>query len=784
MSALQANPFLITGGDDGYKIERSLRFNSGDSPYTSRQCSYPTESGIWTLSCWVKRTKLGSDTTLFSARLGGNAIQIYFPSNDKLRFYDDGRDMYTDAVFRDTSAWYHIVVTRTRTVNSIYVNGVLSKSTTYSSSYNSNANTNAAFHSFGMLYFVGSGTGYHGNMYIAAPYFIDGQALAPTNFGETDDNGVWQPLEYSGTFGANGWHYKFDNNSTTSTLGRDSSGNGNNTSCNNISVAAGAGNDSLRDSPSQIADQSDSGAGGEVISNYATFNPLDHSGSTFTNGNLEASVGGGGNSGVYGNIGITSGKYYWEVKPVTIQESSIMIGIADLNKPLDQRQWYDANGWGYYSYNGYLWNNANSSAFGASYSTSDVLGFAANMDAGTVAIYKNNSLQGTITGLSGKNIVPYIGNGSSTSGQVVQINFGQRPFTYTAPSGYKCLCTANLPEPTIADGSQYFDTHLYTGNSSASQSLTLPFEPGMMWHKKRDSGSSHYIHDAIRGFANNKAVIPNRTNTEGYNSFYYSLSLSGTTLTAGDTNGGNEWNANNGTYVNWLWKGGSSTVTNTSGSITSQVRANTSAGFSTCTYTSPNSSSNQSFGHGLNAKPDLILVKNRDNTYNWDIYHSSLGYNSSLIFTSAGTRSAGFSAEPTSSVVNTQHDYTHVGTNKYVAFCWTAIEGYSAMGSYVGTNSTDGPFIFTGFRPAFVLLKCTSSSGTYWTISDNKRLGYNPDQDLLFPNSNDSENVTSYMDFVSNGFKLRINSSFANASGSTFVYAAFAEHPFKTARAR
>lgn len=766
----------MAGGDDGYKIERSLRFNSGDSPYTSRQCSYPTESGIWTLSCWVKRTKLGSDTTLFSARTGSNPIQIYFPSNDKLRFYDDGRDMYTDAVFRDLSAWYHIVVTRTRTVNSIYVNGVLSKSTTYSSSYNSNANTNAAFHSFGMLYFVGSGTGYHGNMYIAAPYFIDGQALAPTNFGETDDNGVWQPIEYSGTFGANGWHYKFDNNSTTSTLGTDSSGNGNNTSCNNISVAAGAGNDSLRDSPSQIANQSDSGAGGQVIGNYCTLNPL-YGGLTLSNGNLY-STSPSGWQGSAGTIGMSSGKFYWEIDNVSGNE--LIVGIIKAGIP--SITWNTTYGYGAETGGKYS-PSASNVSYGSSWTTGDVIGIAFDADNGSLTFYKNGTSQGVaFTGLtSGPYLPSVVINGSSRS---CSINFGQRAFTYTAPSSYKCLCTANLPDPTIADGSQYFDTHLYTGNSSASQALTLPFEPGMMWHKKRDSGSSHYIHDAIRGFANNKAVIPNRTNTEGYNSFYYSLSLSGTTLTAGDTNGGNEWNANNGTYVNWLWKGGSSTVTNTSGSITSQVRANTSAGFSTCTYTSPNSSSNQSFGHGLNAKPDLILVKNRDNTYNWDIYHSSLGYNSSLIFTSAGTRSAGFSAEPTSSVVNTQHDYTHVGTNKYVAFCWTAIEGYSAMGSYVGTNSTDGPFIFTGFRPAFVLLKCTSSSGTYWTISDNKRLGYNPDQDLLFPNSNDSENVTSYMDFVSNGFKLRINSSFANASGSTFVYAAFAEHPFKTARAR
>ena len=221
-------------------------------------------------------------------------------------------------------------------------------------------------------------------------------------------------------------------------------------------------------------------------------------------------------------------------------------------------------------------------------------------------------------------------------------------------------------------------------------------------------------------------------------------------------------------------------------SMASTVRANPTAGFSICTYTSPNSSSNQSFGHGLNAKPDFVIIKNRDSSYNWDIYHSSLGYNSSLIFTTAATRSGAFSNEPTSSVVYTKNNYTHNGTDDYVALCWTAVEGYSAFGSYTGNGSASGPFVHTGFRPRWILFKMSSGTGD-WRLMDTSRDPYNACITQLYPNNNDAEIANSSahnVDYLSNGFRVTTSHSAMNSSGQTYVYAAFAEYPFKTARAR
>jgi hypothetical protein len=777
--------------DSSYEISRSLRFNSGDTANIVRTCGNPTASGTWTLSCWVKRNKLGGDTTLFSARSGSNAVQIYFPSTDKLRFYENGRDMYTDAVFRDTSAWYHIVVTRTTTVNSIYVNGLLSKSTTYSSSSSSDANTNGASQAFGMLYFVGSSIGHYGDMYLADPHFIDGQALAPTDFGETDEFGVWQPKKYSGSYGTNGFHLDFSDNSSASALGNDAAGS-NNWSVNNLSVAAGAGNDSLRDSPSQIADQSDTGAGGEVVGNYCTLNPLDkHTNATLSNGNLDYS-GASKPSGVRGTLAVSSGKWYYEFTPTASPYPSAptqYFGFADVNVSyIVPQTGYIYLTPGFYSITtrgSYKMINGTQTATGwGDFPVGTTMGAALDLDNGTLKIYGGGNLLGTIaTGLSGT-FTPLVFADTVSSGDKATLNFGARPFVYTAPSGYKSLNTANLPEPTIADGSQYFEAVTYTGNS-ATKPISLNYSPSFVWVKKRPGGS-HFLYDIVRGFNNGNAyeLRSNGTNAEGVpgaaNSGLTSFNSDGFTL--GSDSGAN---ANNDAFIAWSWDAGSSTVSNTDGSITSQVRANPSAGFSIVKATIGSGS----VGHGLNAVPSFVITKTLGSGIWWTQGHvysnPAATYQRLNTAIAAGTDTNAFNnTAATSTTFNFNSNYLYGSSQECISYCFAPVEGYSAMGSYVGTNSADGPFVFTGFKPAFVLLKNISSGGTNWSIHDNKRLGYNPDQDLLFPNTDDAENATSYMDFLSNGFKLRINSSFANASGSTFIYLAFAEHPFKTARAR
>ena len=778
------------GKSSQYVIERSLRFNKPDNPYSERSMGYPTTSGIWTLSCWIKRTNISTETTIFSARDGNNAVQLYFPSDDRLRFYDDaGRDMYTNAKLRDPGAWYHIVVTRTRTVNSIYINGVLDNSTTFSSSYNSIANKHNCKHSLGRLYYVNSSaTDFHGDFYLADPHFIDGQALAPTNFGETDDDGVWQPIEFSGTYGSNGWHYTFENNSNTTNLGLDSSGNGRNTTLYNISVAAGAGNDSLRDSPTSPSGQTDSGAGGTVKGNYPTWNSIDHVGIAFAEGNLQATVSGGGSNGAYGSMGVRSGKYYWEITPITIVDSGMMLGVGDLDQAINDRTWTDPHGWAYHSNNGNLYNNTSNSSFGSSYSAGDVIGFAVNMDNGTVTVYKNGSSQGTITGLSGKCIAPYIGTNSSYNGQKAVINFGQRAFTHSAPTGYKCLCSSNLPNPAVADGSTAFDATLWTGNGSTQTISGLGFSPDLVWYKCRSSSSNkHGMFDIVRGAS--KQLYPASTNAEATYSGVSAFNSNGFNL--GNDNGGNQ---SSQTYVGWAWDAGSSTVSNTDGSITSQVRANQTSGFSIVTW-SGNSTTTATVGHGLSVKPSMILLKSLNASQDWGVYHKvnvkkllqlNHAYN---LWNSAADY---WYDVPTTSVFypdNTNGDHYQNATGKnYVAYCFAPVDGFSAFGTYIGNSSSIGPFAYTGFRPKFVMIKATGPGYVgygNWVMHDTTRSTYNESKRNLYANANHQDDTTYHLDILSNGFKIR--SAFYdghNGNNIKYVFAAFAEHPLKSARAR
>jgi hypothetical protein len=305
----------------------------------------------------------------------------------------------------------------------------------------------------------------------------------------------------------------------------------------------------------------------------------------------------------------------------------------------------------------------------------------------------------------------------------------------------------------------------------------LGFAPDFVWLKSRANAYGNEFYDIIRGV--NKRLTSNTTAAE---------QSAANQLTSFDSNGftlgdASSSNYNSGTTsVGWAWDGGTSTVSNTDGSITSQVRANPSAGFSIATATMP-ASGNPTIGHGLNANPDMLIFKSRTSAEAWYISHKGLTNQSNRFLrfdTSAEITNSNWfnNTAPTSSVVTLRVGGGISANNDVIIYSFSAVEGYSAMGSYTGNGSADGPFIYTGFRPAFVLLKCSSAASTAWTIQDDKRLGYNPDQHLLFPNTADAENATSYMDFLSNGFKLRINSSFANSSGATFVYLALASNPF------
>jgi len=345
-----------------------------------------------------------------------------------------------------------------------------------------------------------------------------------------------------------------------------------------------------------------------------------------------------------------------------------------------------------------------------------------------------------------------------------------------------------MPTPTIPDGELFFNATLYTGNGGnltvTNGAAGQSFQPDFVWTKSRSNGgTNHLLEDVIRGPKN--SLLSNGTNAElarGINAF----------LSNGfsfNDDGAGDGNVSGQTYVAWQWKAGGAAVTNTAGSISSQVSANTTSGFSVVTYTG-NGTTGATVGHGLGVTPSMVIVKKRSSTGNWITYHTSTGVNQYLYLNQTA---ASATATPTWGVSSTTvtfqqsfGDYNDNGVT-YVAYCWSQIAGYSAFGSYTGNGSTDGPFIYTGFRPAFVMIKQSDTSGNDWIIRDNKRAAnYNVISADLFPNTSGAETSDSFRltDFVSNGFKIRNTGSGSNTNGSTYIYMAFAENPFKYANAR
>jgi hypothetical protein len=372
---------------------------------------------------------------------------------------------------------------------------------------------------------------------------------------------------------------------------------------------------------------------------------------------------------------------------------------------------------------------------------------------------------------------------------VWNLNFGQQPFTYTPPTGFVALNTYNLSTPTIPNGAAQMAATTYTG-TGATQVVTntvngTAMQPDWVWQKSRSAARDHRLMDTNRGI--NYVVCSDLTAAEYSGSMLSSVNSNGFTLNTAD-----QGNNSGETYVAWQWKANAGTnVTNTSGTITSTVSANTTAGFSIATYTG--TGANATVGHGLGVAPSLIIVKHRNAIDGWVVYHSSLtsaAYYLLLNDTAAQTLNSTVwnSTAPTSSVFSVGTiTNTNQSTGTYVAYVFAAVAGYSAFGSYTGNGSTDGPFVYTGFRPRFVMVKCSSNStsSTVWTIWDTSRSPYNASVNELFPNLNAVEGVdSSGIDILSNGFKPKRNSEYANLSGWTYIYLAFAENPFKYSLAR
>jgi hypothetical protein len=763
----------LGGGE--YEISRSLRFNSADSAYLDRTPASAGNRKTWTWSGWVKRSALGS----FQNFMRAGTTLIRFTNTETIQFESNSTNVVTNAVFRDVSAWYHVVfsIDTTQATSSnrtkIYVNGVLQS---LSGSYvNQNVDTdvnNTTQHNIGASVVPSEFL----NGYLTEINFIDGQALTPTDFGEFNtDTGVWQPIEYTGTYGTNGFYLPFSDNASTTTLGDDFSGNGNDWTTNNFSVTAGAGNDSLVDSPTRYG--TDTGAGGEVRGNYCTLNPLDTGPSmqsSVANGNLElnANTASSGNGTSNGTIAVNSGKWYFEA------ELSGYSGSGALRA-----------GWNYVT-NGVGANAGITGAYKEVSSNQTVIiavdlnnflawvGSNGSWDAGD----PSSGTGGTSIDLLGYLAVPFVRDNSGTSGNGGKwtANFGQRPFVYTAPSGFKALVTTNLPEPTIADGGEYFNTVLYTGNSSTQSITSVGFQPDFVWSKCRNVARSHRLSDAVRG--STKDLYSDTTAAEGSDGSITAFTSTGFNLNNAT---GSAYNTSGENYVSWAWKANGAGVSNTDGTITSTVSANTDSGFSIVTYTGTGSAA--TVGHGLGAVPRMIIVKNRDAADAWQVYHAANTANPETDYLVLNTTAATADAAdrwndtlPTSTVFSIGNGVeVNTNTEDYVAYVFAQIAGYSAFGSYTGNGSADGSFVYLGFRPRYAIFKSTTTT-TGWFIWDSVTNTFNVMTKYLAANVSDAEGTYTGVDFLSNGFKFRSSSAGDgfNQSGETYIYMAFSEVAF------
>ena len=770
-------PSFFNAQVGGYEIEQSLRFDG--SSYLSRTPSAAGTLGTWTISYWAKRGKSGFNSIFNSGSVNQQGIIYMTDSSDVfavLGFNSTGAAKGWSAYagtgkLRDFSGWYHVLIRAFPSSSGksydgveleIYINGKETGTTIAGGSPSGGCRIND-----GQAKTIGYNApdGNYFNGYIAEWHLVDGTAAAVTDFGEYDNNGVWRPIEYTGSYGTQGYYLKFDP-SATNGVGHDHSGNGNNFTPTGFTTS-GTGTDVISDTPT---------------TNWCTLNPLDAgTAGMLSDGNLTYNLGSGSNFTVRATHGMSSGKWYaeWTFNAGTNSD----IGIASYKAGLGLYLGQDQYGYMYYNATGEKYNNSTGVSYGATYTTGDIIGIAFDADAGSLTFYKNGTSQGeAYTGLSDFPYFFAVGS-NNTNGT---FNFGQRAFAYTPPTGYKTLSTDNLPAPTVKDGSQYFNTVLYTGTGGTKAVSGAGFQPDLVWIKNRSrAGSSHVLVDAVRGAT--KALSSNLQNAEvttnGTDDF---RSFDSDGFTVGDSS--NYFvNSIGDTHVGWNWKanGAGSNITagsidGTNPTIASTVSANPTAGFSIVTWNG--SAANGTVGHGLGVAPSLIIFKRRNATTSWPVYHSAISpsnvvyLNETAAQASSGNSFGSTPTAPTSSVFSVG-DKGDTNYGDMLAYCFAEVEGYSKFGSYVGNGDGggDGTFVYLGFRPAFFMIK--GPSGFDWYLFDNQRPGYNEKTYRLFPNLASPENVDQVgCDFVSNGVKLRAGN--ANVSSTVYYYAAFAEHPF------
>ena len=561
----------------------------------------------------------------------------------------------------------------------------------------------------------------------------------------------------------------------------DASGNKNNWTPNNIN--SNASSESSYDIMTDVPTLTDTNT-----ANYCTWNPL-ALGTNFTtaNGNLDASCSTSSNTMLKSTFGLSSGKWYWE-STLSSGTSSWSGSILKDNAGLSYSVLSSGDAYSY-SNNGNKYNGQTASSYGDTYTTGDLVGVALDMDNGKIWFAKNGVWQASgdpeagtneaFSGISGTYLPAALLNTSTGIA-----NFGQRPFAYTPPTGFLPLNTYNLPDSTIVDGLDHFEATTYSGTSARRDVSLQKFNPSFIWTKARNTAYNHFLYNEVVGTSTH--LSSNLTSASQGNNGLVAFSPQtadfGYDLTSGQINETGK------TYVSWNWKANGSGVSNSEGDITVTVSADTTSGFSIVKGTYTGVASSQTFGHGLGATPAMIITKDISGASNFGIWHETYGATSGntqiMIFNTNATLSAGNYMGTVSSTLSSVSSGLIVNGNDFVQWIWTEVEGFSAFGSYTGNGSADGPFIYTGFRPAWIMVKRTDSADNWW-MQDNARDPYNVAKHYLSANTNNAEfsNLDVY-DYTANGFKIRTTTTAVNASGSTYIYAAFAENPFKNSLAR
>ena len=818
-SPLGENQLIGASGNQAkdYEIEYSCRFDETTSTALTRTPTSNGNSQVATFSAWMKYDVTfcnfwdvgvaGGGSTQDSFQFGFNSNGACFTSeqnNNSVRY-----DGTTTALYRDPAAWYHvhfIINTPHATASErikIYVNGVYQSGTYNYPSQNASLNMNLTSH--GMR--LGAGTRTGGALYneysglIAEAHWLDGQAIGPENFGETDAAyGHWKPIEYEGgNYGTNGFYLKF---ADSSALGTDSSGTGNNLTLSNL-----AATDQMIDTPTN---------------NFCTLDPIQNQQAVrLAEGNLRSE---GTHSfdwdDIQSTFAVSSGKWYWEVRCLNIADYSAQSWIAGIRQTgftAKNLHWYSSSYtaashgivFGVQDGN-YKITNTSQSSFTHDIAEGDIVQFRLDLDNNELSISVDGSDKGKVFDITANteytpaanlyddsSMIANFGQDSSFAGtETAQGNTdgnGKGDFYYTPPSGFLALCTNNLPAPTVKPKDN-FNVILYAGNTSVDRDITgVGFQPDFTWIKQRtDNATENLWLDRVRGAG--ELIRSNADNAEvTANSILSAFLPDGFTLGDG-SNQDPASNASGKNYVAWNWKASGSGSSNTNGTInTTSTSANTSAGFSIVTYTG-DGNANATIGHGLSKAPELVIIKNRGTTDDWNVFFSQLSSNTYATATTfnIGDKDTGVMRLDVQGVSGsyTMNAQTNTNSHTYVAYCFHSVEGYSKIGQYTGNGAPaqtpgagmDGPFIHTGFQPEWVLIKRTT--GDSWNINDDARSPDNPVRELLLPDLVGQEYSDVDSDFLSNGFKIRHHDGMKNYNNVSHVYFAIAEFPFKFANAR